>query len=71
MPKKNQETKTYTPKGAIRAMLAGSILKNKDGLYCFWDDDLSCFMAKFPNVQNSGFLLENFEGLQGYGHQHT
>jgi hypothetical protein len=67
MPSKpEQRLKHYTPKSAVRAMLAGKILFNQDEQICFWSDDFNSFMAKNPKIKNeqyAGFSLGNFTGL--------
>jgi hypothetical protein len=56
------EKKVYTPKGAIRAMLAGKILKNREGWDCFWDKHFNMFFAKEPGGTKR-YSIGNFIGL--------
>jgi hypothetical protein len=54
---------TYTPKDAILAMLDGSVLKNKEGKNCFYNDDLHCFEQREPDGKRRCWNLVVFDGL--------
>jgi len=58
----NIRLKLYTAKGAVRAMLTGKILKNKNGLNIFWDKNCNSFLASNENGKLQ-FTVGSFTGL--------
>jgi hypothetical protein len=59
------QVKLYTPKSAVRAMLAGRILHGEGGVTCWWGSAAPgtspCFWKKYPNGDFQ--TLNDFSGL--------
>lgn len=66
-PRNSTPVKLYTPEGAARAMLAGKLLKNKDGWFCFWagieKDGKMEFGFWTASKQEHLYRLQDFSGL--------
>jgi hypothetical protein len=60
-PENGAPAKLCTPKGAVRAMLAGRVLMDKRGLSCFWDNYSNAFFYKDEN--GAVRVLDDFSGL--------
>jgi hypothetical protein len=57
----SSRVRLYTPAGAIRAMLAGKILKDEEGKRYRWDSD--AFIGFIPNKKDNWFIADYFRGL--------
>ncbi|MCL2139783.1 MAG: hypothetical protein FWH41_09695 [Treponema sp.] len=60
-PENAVPVKLYSPKGAVRAMLAGKFLKDMEGSRCFWDCEFSQF--RYRDKHNEAGILTEFSGL--------
>jgi len=51
MPKRTHQKpiKLYTPKGAVRALLTGKVLKNRQGNIVYWNISRSAFTEETKN----------------------
>jgi len=58
----NPENKPYTPEDAVRAMLDGKELWDKNGSVFYWDKCLLGFQRKYPKTGKT-FPVVSFFGL--------
>jgi hypothetical protein len=60
-PQNGNPVKLYTPKGAVRAMLLGKVLKGKNGEEKVrWDKSRSAFVC---DIAGYDYFLNDFSGL--------
>jgi hypothetical protein len=60
-PENSIPVRLYTPKGAVRALLAGKVLQDEEGKRYRWDTN--SFIGFTSNDEKSIFSAEYFSGL--------
>ncbi|GHU66587.1 hypothetical protein FACS189447_07770 [Spirochaetia bacterium] len=63
-PGNSTPIRLFTPKGAARAMLTGTVLRDERGCACFWEDRGSDGVGFwFIDTKGAVFRLADFSGL--------